>query len=114
MQTHRSSAENWNASRILMVKLHIFCWKRDGDLVYKLIYVCTPIHNGHSDNAVLITWLWCVISVKMNVIVKLAKMGLGMKEIVFDSDRNADHAHDTLLACCTKINTVNSRDYHFL
>ena len=44
---------------------------------------------------------------------KLAKMGLGMKEIVFDSDGNADHVHDTLLACCTKINTVNLRDYHF-
>ena len=44
---------------------------------------------------------------------KLAKMGLGMKEIVFNSDGNADHMHDTLLACCTKINTVNLRYYHF-
>lgn len=29
---------------------------------------------------------------------KLAKMGLGMKEIVFNSDGNADYVHDTLLA----------------
>lgn len=31
---------------------------------------------------------------------QLAKMGLGLKEVVFDSDGDADHVHDILMASC--------------